>query len=428
MNAPHNPQRKLVLAVQDPALRERLAHLLAAENIEVSYQPELTDSAPRDIDADLVVLRAENLEQQDLPDVLEQAGEDDTPGVIVLGEDEDAEDEVRMIAAGATAVLDTEDRAELAEQLVELAEAELEGGIHGPESGGDIAEPKLADFQSRSPRMRDFLDMVRRVATSDSTLLVTGETGVGKERLARAIHAESHRSSGPFIAVNCGALAENLLESELFGHKKGAFTGAATEREGHFKIAEGGTIFLDEIGEMPQHLQVKLLTVLQRHEVQPIGATHPEKVDVRILAATNRDLHADVDAGRFREDLLFRLNVVSLVIPPLRDRAEDLPWLVGRFLKHFSENHGRPEVNAIEPRAHGGALEVRLARERTRARERHRARDPPVQGHRDRRRRSPRATAPPGAGADPARRGSIRQDPGAPPPRGQASHHRGVRT
>lgn len=346
-----NQHRKLVLAVQDAGLLEKLETLLRKEHIRVEYLPELGSADPEDIDADIVVLQSEELDQDSLPDVLKCAQADDSPGVVVLG-DEPSSEEVGFVAAGASAVLDSGgSRRELAEQLVELAEAESEGGLHGPEAGGSVAEPKLADFQSRSSRMRDFLDMVKRVASSDSTLLVTGETGVGKERLARAIHAESGRAEGPFIAVNCGALPENLLESELFGHEKGAFTGATGARQGHFEAANGGTLFLDEVGEMPQHLQVKLLTVLQRHEVQPIGAEKPKTVDVRIITATNRDIAADVESGRFRQDLYFRLNVVSLVIPPLRERIEDLPWLLGRFLRHFAETHERPLVTGVDQKA-----------------------------------------------------------------------------
>tara|TARA_R110002072_G_scaffold2288_15_gene18988 strand:+ start:1808 stop:3214 length:1407 start_codon:yes stop_codon:yes gene_type:complete len=342
--------RKLVLAVRDPALRARLALLLQGEDIEVEYQPDLTAERPEDIDADVVVLQADSLEARNLPDVIDSSGGDQAPGVVVLGRDETAANEVRLVAAGVSAVLD-QDRGDLVEHLVELTEAEADGGLHGPEGGGHTAQPRLADFQSRSPRMRDFLDIVRRVASSDSSLLVTGETGVGKERLARAIHLESPRSAGPFVPVNCGALTESLLESELFGHTKGAFTGATGDREGHFEAAHGGTIFLDEIGEMPMHLQVKLLTVLQRHEVQRLGANRTVSVDVRVIAATNRDLALDVADKRFREDLFFRLNVIALEIPPVRERIEDLPWFVGRFLRHFAEAHGRAEVQAVSEEA-----------------------------------------------------------------------------
>ena len=200
----------------------------------------------------------------------------------------------------------------------------------------DIAtKPKLSDFISASPAMQTFMRVVHRVVASNATLLLMGETGVGKERLARAIHAESPRSKGPFISVNCGALSETLLESELFGHEEGAFTGASRARRGYFELANKGTVFLDEIGEMPKHLQVKLLTVLQTREVQRVGSETPVNIDVRVVAATNRDLHKDVEKGTFRRDLFYRLCVVTLTIPPLRERREDIPLFVERLLDHF---------------------------------------------------------------------------------------------
>ena len=199
--------------------------------------------------------------------------------------------------------------------------------------------------------MKDFVDLVKRVAESDTSLLICGETGVGKERLARAIHNQTERREGPFVSVNCGALPENLLESELFGHEAGAFTGATKQRKGRFEQASGGTILLDEIGEMPAHLQVNLLTVLQRREVTRLGGKTPISVDVRIIAATNRDLREDVKAGRFREDLFYRLNVVYLEIPPLRERPEDLPDLIGRFMRHFRRSLGRKNLMEITEEA-----------------------------------------------------------------------------
>lgn len=182
---------------------------------------------------------------------------------------------------------------------------------------------------------------VRRVVEGQSSLLITGETGVGKERLARAIHADSKRSSGPFIAVNCGALPETLLESELFGHEEGAFTGASRARRGWFELANEGTIFLDEIGEMPLHLQVKLLHVLQSRQVQRLGSEKVITVDVRVIAATNRDLEMEVAEKRFRQDLYYRLSVINLSIPPLRDRKEDIPTLIDDYITRFRASIGR---------------------------------------------------------------------------------------
>jgi two-component system response regulator AtoC len=172
--------------------------------------------------------------------------------------------------------------------------------------------------------------------------LLTGESGTGKEVLARAIHAQSGRRNEAFVAVNCGAIPETLLESELFGHAKGAFTGADRARRGLFVEADGGTLFLDEIGELPKVLQVKLLRILQDEEVRPVGESKSRKVDVRVLAATARDLDDEVAAGRFRDDLFYRLNVVRVRVPPLRDRREDIPLLVDHFLGHFRDTLGKP--------------------------------------------------------------------------------------
>ena len=190
----------------------------------------------------------------------------------------------------------------------------------------------------KSKALRDLLEMVKKVAPTQSTVLITGESGSGKELIAHAIHSHSDRRDKYFLPVNCGALPETLLESLLFGHMKGSFTGAFANQEGLFERARGGTIFLDEIGEIPQHLQVKLLRVLEAREILSIGSTTPRKVDVRVLAATNRDLGRDVEQGRFRDDLYFRLNVMEIHIPALRERPEDIPLLVEYLIqKHNPE-------------------------------------------------------------------------------------------
>jgi len=190
--------------------------------------------------------------------------------------------------------------------------------------------------------MQRFLSLARRVVPSESALLVLGETGVGKERLARAIHAEGPRAGGPFLAVNCGALPESLLESELFGHEEGAFTGATRAHRGYFEMAHRGTLFLDEIGEMPLHVQVKLLRVLEDRRVLRVGGERAISVDVRVMAATNRELEADVVSRRFRSDLYYRLAVVTLTVPPLRERREDVPLLVRHYIEYFRALVGRP--------------------------------------------------------------------------------------
>ena len=192
-----------------------------------------------------------------------------------------------------------------------------------------------------SPVMRKLMAMLAMVAPSDATVLIIGESGTGKELIARAIHSNSHRVDRPFVAVNCAALSENLLESELFGHEKGAFTGAEKTRDGHFAHADTGTLFLDEIGEISPAMQVKLLRVLQEREFQRVGGSQNIHVDVRIVAATNKDLATEVETGRFRQDLYFRLNVVTLEMPLLRDRVEDIPLLAATFLDRFAKKNNK---------------------------------------------------------------------------------------
>jgi len=211
------------------------------------------------------------------------------------------------------------------------------------EQRGDGQPFEVPEFIGSSSAIRRILDLVPRVAATPSTVLITGESGTGKELLARAIHAYSDKSDGPFLSVNCGALPEGLLESELFGHAKGSFTGAVRDHTGLFAQANGGTIFLDEIGELTPITQVKLLRVLQEHQVRPVGGQKEIDVDVRILAATNRDLQKDVKDGNFREDLFYRLNVLHLHLPGLRHRGDDVPELARHFVSRTCERFGVAE-------------------------------------------------------------------------------------
>lgn len=200
---------------------------------------------------------------------------------------------------------------------------------------------RLSGMLGKGPAMRELFTLIEKVAPSRTTVLVTGESGVGKELVARAIHEGSPRASMPFIAINCGAIPEGLLESELFGHEKGAFTGASHAKEGLFLAAHGGTLLLDEIGELPLQTQVKLLRVLQQRSIRPVGGTRDVEVDVRIVAATNRNLAEEVKEGRFREDLFYRLNVIGLKVPPLRERKDDVLLLANHFLALFCNEMGR---------------------------------------------------------------------------------------
>jgi DNA-binding NtrC family response regulator len=203
---------------------------------------------------------------------------------------------------------------------------------------------------ARSEKMQAVLALVERVAPTNSTVLLGGESGVGKDLIARAIHQHSNRASGPFIKINSTAIPENLLESELFGYEKGAFSGATSSKPGKFELADKGTLFLDEIGDVPPAIQVKLLRVLQEREFERLGGTKTLKVDVRLIAATNRDLRAALEEGTFREDLYYRLNVVAIDIPPLRDHKEDIPALANFFLEKFARESGKP-IRGITPAA-----------------------------------------------------------------------------
>ena len=226
----------------------------------------------------------------------------------------------------------------------------------GVESSVDLlaaagqSEEWLAGIIFRSSRMSELMAEARMVAASGASVLIRGESGSGKEVLARAIHRASPRAKGPFVAINCGAIPEQLLESELFGHVKGAFTGAGNTRGGLFQAADGGTLFLDEIGDMPLALQVKLLRVLQERAVRPVGATRTVPVDVRLLSATHRDLDAAMAEGQFREDLYYRLDVVSLTLPKLEERREDIPLLAAYFVQQVAARYGKP-IHGFAPDA-----------------------------------------------------------------------------
>jgi two-component system response regulator GlrR len=223
-------------------------------------------------------------------------------------------------------------------------------------SGAARGEDWRREFVTQSPKMENVLHQARLVAQSDASVLIHGASGTGKELLARAIHRASRRSGGPFVAVNCAAIPENLLESELFGHRKGSFTGATYDHKGLVPAADGGTLFLDEIGDMPLALQAKLLRVLQDREVRPVGATQGTSVDLRVISATHRDLDVQMKGGRFREDLYYRLNVVALALPPLAERREDIVPLAQHYLRDTAARYGK-DVRAFAPEA----LEMLLA-------------------------------------------------------------------
>jgi DNA-binding NtrC family response regulator len=222
-------------------------------------------------------------------------------------------------------------------------------------TGSKLDKDREPVLVGRSPSVIEVMKTVARVAPSQTTVLVTGETGTGKELVARILHGYSARAKYNFVAVNCSALAEGLLESELFGHVKGAFTGASASRPGLFREADRGTLFLDEVGDISPALQARLLRAVQEHEVVPVGSETPIRVDVRLIAATHRDLAAMVREGRFREDLYYRLNVVSIGLPPLRERRQDIPLLIDHFLLKLADRHGRGRI-ALDPSAQARLL------------------------------------------------------------------------
>ncbi|MDY0219601.1 MAG: sigma-54 dependent transcriptional regulator [Desulfobacterium sp.] len=264
------------------------------------------------------------------------------PITIILHDRESSEEHANLLASGADVVL----YAGISrDSLIEAIESTLESRrqfyyVDRFDQRGRI-KPRLSDFFSNSKEMQLFLDEVQQIVTTNSTLLILGETGVGKEHLSKAIHGESHRSQGPFIAINTAAIPEQLIESELFGHEQGAFTGAVRSRRGAFELAHGGTIFLDEVGEMPMAMQSKLLRVLQDFEFTPVGGEAPIWVDVRVIAATNKDLEEEIARGNFRQDLYYRLGVITMTLPPLRKRQADIPAMANHFLNVCNKKIGR---------------------------------------------------------------------------------------
>ncbi len=341
--------QRVLIVDDDPGLRESLELVLAAEGYEVATAPdgatalEMVETLPTDVV--LCDLRMPGMDGMELLPLLSRR----LPGATVVlmsayGTQDLAIEAMRRGAYDYLAkpfqpseVLLTLKKARERERL-RRANALLRREVDRA-----VGERPIV---AASPVMIDVLELMERAAEFKTTVLLTGESGTGKEVLARAIHAQSGRREESFVAVNCGAIPEALLESELFGHAKGAFTGADRARRGLFVEASGGTLFLDEIGELPPALQVKLLRALQEEEVRPVGESKPRPVDVRVLAATARDLEADVASGRFREDLFYRLNVLRVQVPALRDRKQDIPLLVDHFLAHFREALGRP-VRAV---------------------------------------------------------------------------------
>ena len=338
---------------QEPAERRRLGRMLETLGTLVSSEgdPDALWARLGSESFDLLVISRDCLPEPHGTTLAEVRNLPERPEVIVLTDEEDPTVRGRLQAAGTFAVVgsavpDTQLEATLSTLLGRYREIGLSRLV-----SGERGRSRLDDTVSRSAAMQRLLALARRVAPTDTSLLLLGETGVGKEWLARAIHAQGPRAAGPFLALNCAAVPEGLLESELFGHEKGAFTGALRARRGAFELAHRGTLFLDEVGDLPVHLQVKLLRALQERRIQRVGAEREIEVDVRIMAATNRDLDRALHEGEFRQDLYYRLSVVTLTLPPLRARREDIEPLAQRFLAHFRTQLGRPRLRGFEPEA-----------------------------------------------------------------------------
>ena len=330
-----NPVGKILLVDDDPGLLRLLSIRLRAEGYEV----DAVESAHKALatlnrfSPDLVItdLRMDKMDGIGLLKELQTR----SPGlrVVIITAHGTIPDAVVATQSGAFGFLTKPiDKDELM-QTVEKA-LRVSGSI-------EVEEGWASEIITRNQAMKEILNQAKMVAATDARVLINGESGTGKELLARAIHNASPRHNKPFVAINCSAMAENLLESELFGHEKGAFTGATRSHKGLFQAAEGGTLLLDEIGDMPMRLQVKLLRVLQEQQVRPVGSTDALDVDVRVISATHRDLQELMGQGRFREDLYYRLNVVNIKIPTLDQRREDIPLLVAHFLQTISREAGQ---------------------------------------------------------------------------------------
>jgi two-component system, NtrC family, response regulator HydG len=335
---------RILVVDDDQGFRLSTAALLLGEGHEVSEAEDASAAAAalekKRFDIVLMDLRMPGLDGIDFTEVLRRRGEG-VP-VLMVSSYGSVDVAVRALHGGVDDFLSKP----LEPEVLLARIADLVARRPDPEG----ATSPVAGMVGRSAPMADVYSEIRQVAGSEATVLLLGETGTGKELAARAIHLLSSRRSGPFIPVNCAALAEGVVESELFGHVKGAFTGAVAERRGHIRAADGGTLFLDEVGDLPLATQQRLLRVLQEHEVVPVGSSKPIPVSVRLVAATHHDLEAEVAARRFREDLFFRLNVFRITMPPLRDRPGDIPLLVEHALRGADGDSLAPPVSPFAMR------------------------------------------------------------------------------
>jgi len=351
-----SPRTKVLVVDDEPALRQVLDIAFRRQGFDVVTAPgarpaiEALRQHPTPfplILTDLVMPDGSGM------DVLSAAKErSQATEVIVMTAHSTVESAIEAMRRGAydfvTKPFSTAELGAIAHKALEKSALALENQILRARI--ERLDPSEPEPLPTSPAMQRVSELVTKIAKARTTVLITGESGTGKERVARALHERSDRAGKPFLVVNCAAIPETLMESELFGHEKGSFTGAAARSLGLFREADGGTVLLDEVGELPAPLQVKLLRVLQERKVRPVGAAAEIPVDVRVLAATNRDVEADVRAGSFRQDLYYRLNVIRIELPPLRGRPEDIPYLAERFVRRFAGELGK-DVRGLTPDA-----------------------------------------------------------------------------
>jgi two-component system response regulator PilR (NtrC family) len=348
------PNRRVLVVDDEPGLRDMLSILLRREGLDVAVAPgfvagqDAIKNAPEPYGVVLTDLVMPDGSGLDLLTLCKERGAQTE--VIVMTAHSTLETAVDAMRRGAYDFVTKPFATSELRALVQKALEKRDIVSENRRLRAQLSQIEPRDLLGRSEPMRRIVDLVRRIANTRSTVLITGESGTGKERIARAIHDLSDRAAKPFLVVNCGAIPEALLESELFGHDKGAFTGAVSKHLGIFREADGGTVLLDEVGELATSLQVKLLRVLQERKVRSVGASAEVGVDVRVLAATNRAVEEEVKSGRFRQDLYYRLNVIRIEVPPLRARREDIPDLARHFLARCAAEHDK-EVRGFTPDA-----------------------------------------------------------------------------
>lgn len=337
-------KKKILFVDDDPEMRELIVEFFRTEGYSVSEaqngKDALTQIAQSEFDAVITDLRMQEMDGLSL--LREIHSHYPLLPVILITAFGSIETAVEAIKEGASNFVPKPFKMQTLKAIVDKAIEQKWMAEENQMLRGELKEKySFHNIIGKSKPMQQVYEMIRQVATSHSNLLVEGESGTGKELVARALHFNSTRAERPFVAINCSALPETLLESELFGYVKGAFTDAKATKKGLFEVADGGTLFLDEISSMPLGLQAKILRTLQDGEIRPLGHTQNRKVDVRILAATNKDLEKSIDEGVFREDLFYRLNVIRIVLPPLRERREDIPLLAHHFLNHYARLNGK---------------------------------------------------------------------------------------